>query len=159
MSGRRWTDEEVAYVREHYHDASIGELARGVGRPRSSVQSLLDRLGLKRGMPPPAEPPRPRRGTRRAHDDRAQREPTPHQQRVEARDSGDDAIDRLRQLRDLLQSMLAGADGRTAAALAREYRATIADIGELEKGAAGDGAADDDALGRLVGEIGRKLSS
>lgn len=67
-----------------------------------------------------------------------------------------DTLGRLRELRDALKLALVDADARTIPAVAREYRATVEQISELE-GGGDDGAGA--ALDALAKSIARRMSA
>ena len=131
-------DDERAFIREHYGTMSVRQIARAMGRSKTTVANNIQKMGL---TPADAKPVR-------------QDPPAPPPPDVE----GDvqDTRARLVELRGMLRRQLLEAEPHQFAALSREYRAVVADIAALERES---GSGEDDALGRIVDEIGRKLSS
>ena len=58
-----------------------------------------------------------------------------------------DRLQKLKELEDTLYKAMAGADVRSLAAIARQYRETIREIEEIE-----GGTGDDDELGAILAE-------
>lgn len=52
MSGRRWTEAEDQFLKEHYRDRTDGEIGKILHRTRPSVQSRRQLLGLSKGGSP-----------------------------------------------------------------------------------------------------------
>jgi hypothetical protein len=46
--GKRWTEEEREYVRQHYADTDTDEMAARLGRTRSAVNEAAAKLGVKK---------------------------------------------------------------------------------------------------------------
>lgn len=51
MPGRRWTKEEIEYVKSHFIEQSCPEMAVVIGRTTRAVRHLFNNLGLKRPEP------------------------------------------------------------------------------------------------------------
>lgn len=104
------TDEDE-YIRENANRLSLGQIAQILGRSRSSVQSRIKRLGIERVT---YEPPR----------------------QEELPTVPGDRLRRLLALRDLMEADILGGDVpmMQRPSYFREYRALLAEIGELEGG-------------------------
>jgi len=47
-SRRRWTDEEIAFMMDHYGTMSIKEIARELGRTENAIKNKAKKLGLSK---------------------------------------------------------------------------------------------------------------
>jgi hypothetical protein len=48
MAGKKWTQEEIGFIKSNYMDMTCEEMAKHLGRTRRAVQHLFGNLGLKR---------------------------------------------------------------------------------------------------------------
>lgn len=136
---------EKDFVRNNYPAKSISEIARSLGRSRSCVYKIIKSEKLaKKHCESAGELIRGPWG--KSVQDR----------RDFVNDSHPSDIQRLHELRDLLQEALREASHREMAAIAREYRATIEVIQRIE----GEEASDaEDGLNALAAAITQKMSS
>ena len=130
------TDEERAYIREHYGKMSQAAMARELGRSTGLVSKIVKELGLaeQREQPRRDEPADP-----------------------EPEDEG--TLARLKHLKRILWRSILECDSRNLAQLSKEYRALTQEIDAIERADGGEGNAETNALDALVDAIGRKLSS
>ena len=50
MNKKRWTDEEIQFLKENYMDMSIKDLANALGMTESAIHNKMRRLKLKRNI-------------------------------------------------------------------------------------------------------------
>lgn len=136
---------ERDFVRNNYPAKSVSEIARSLGRSRGCVYKIIKTEKLVEKHYEPA-----------GELIRGPWEESVHDRRDFVGTSPPSDIQRLHELRDLLQGALKKASPREMAAIAREYRATIETIqrieGEEESGA-------EDGLSALAASIAAKMSS
>ena len=117
---KRWTKREIDVLRENYGKKSLSEIAALVGRSKNSVSAKVKTLRLSRSQPPQgivfklvaSEPP------------------------AEGGNSGGSGrLARLCALRDRIEEAIDSGEisAMQMPAYYREYRATLADIYELEQ--------------------------
>lgn len=135
-SPKRVTTDERQIIRALWPSYGVSDIARKLGRSRNTVAKVIRQEGLRDAAQGPAQPvaaasPPGERG-------------------------GPSALERLRELRDLLRRALFEAPPGSVAAIAREYRATVEAI-EKAEGGEGDGASS--GLDALASAISAKLSA
>lgn len=136
---------EKDFVRNNYPAKSISEIARSLGRSRSCVYKIIKTEKLaEKHCESAGELIRGPWG--KSVQDR----------RDFVNDSRPSDIQRLHELRDLLQEALKEAGPREMAAIAREYRATIEVIQRIE---GEEGSDAEDGLSALAAAITQKMSS
>lgn len=133
--GRRMTDSDKEFVRAAWPGVSAGKIAARIGFSKTAVIGYLKREGLweRREELENVEP-----STSGPEDGRQ------------------DTLGRLRELRDALKCSLVGADAKTIPSVAREYRATVEEIGRLEAEERGE---EDDPLADLARAFRRSMSA
>lgn len=131
-SARRVTTDERQIIRALWPSYGVSDIARKLGRSRNTVSKVIDQEGLRDAAQEPAQPP------------------------AAADEDGPSALERLRELRDLLRRALFEAPPGSVAAIAREYRATVEAI---EKAEGGDGDGASSGLDALASAISAKLSA
>ena len=135
MSRNPVSDDECALMRSLSAEHTPQEIARATGR---SVRTVYNKLG-QMGISPIKAPPR-----------RASGRDVPCGEGDESRQ---DTLGRLRCLRDSLQRTMAEAQPGNVAAIAREYRATVEEIEQMESAESGG----DDPFAALTDAIAKKL--
>lgn len=125
------TEAEREYVRSHFPQLGVTAIARNLGRGRSAINKVVKDEGLRERDV--REPSSPKVGGVR-----------------------DDALGRLKELRDILRRQLEVAGPKETAALAREYRATVESIERMEGDPTDDAAI---ALDAVASSIARRMPS
>lgn len=134
-SSKRVTTDERQMVRALWPSYGVSDIARKLGRSRNTISKVITQEGLRDLAQEPA------------HEAPAEGGP--------GGKGGDRAVERLRELRDMLRRALFEAPPGSVAGIAREYRATVEAIARAE-GGDGDGASS--ALDTLASAISAKLS-
>ncbi len=129
------TEAEREYVRSHFPQLGVTAIARNLGRGRSAINKVVKDEGLR---------------------ERDVREPSSPEAGGVRDDAPEDALGRLKELRDMLRKQLEVAGPKETAALAREYRATVESIERMEGDPTDDAAI---ALDAVASSIARRMPS
>ena len=134
-SGRRMSDSDREFVRAAWPGVSATKIAARIGFSKTAVIAYLKREGLWELRDEPG------------NDAPATLGPE---------DGRQDTLGRLLELRDALKLALVGADAKTIPSVAREYRATIAEIDRMQAEERGEDA---DPFAELLHVVTSKLSA
>lgn len=130
---RHMSDSDKEFARAAWPGVSASKIAAKLGFSKTAITKFLKREGLWELRDEPAN-----------FEPETLADETDHQ----------DTLGRLRELRDALKVALVDADPRTIPSVAKEYRATLQQIDEMEGGGPDDAsAALDVVIRRIAGNL------